>query len=269
MSRGTDVREIIRAVPKTEIHLHLEALASVASIWTLIKKHKLDIPGIKTKRNLAKKFKIESLNEFIDLFINTIQVCFRENDDIDLLFDDALAYLKRNKGDRFWVVMDQTRLTSLKTILGQLGAKKSLEIIGAGGQTWPDNYGPHFRVHRRKVLYRERAELSETCGRFKTRLSKLKIPGKAGRYKGSGMLNNWWAGNCRAFVRAEREAINHSCSGAKPKSSAADCAAKVTEHGENAKLCRDALRALGGHYPYPRCFETYLNNKFMIVRFTS
>ena len=96
MSRGTDVREIIRTVPKTEIHLHLEALASVDSIWTLIKKHGLSIPGISSKRHLAKRFKVRSLDEFIDLFINTIQTCFREDDDIDLLFDDALAYLKRN-----------------------------------------------------------------------------------------------------------------------------------------------------------------------------
>ena len=96
MMRETDVREIVRAVPKTEIHLHLEALASVETIWKLVQKYKLDIAGVKTKRQLAKKYKVKSLDEFIDLFINIIQNCFRQNDDIDLLFDDARSYLRRN-----------------------------------------------------------------------------------------------------------------------------------------------------------------------------
>jgi len=91
-----NLRSLLLEIPKTEIHLHLEALASVDTIWTLMKKHSISYDDIRSKEDLKKKFKITSLNEFIDLFINVIQNCFRSEDDIDLLFDDTESYLKRN-----------------------------------------------------------------------------------------------------------------------------------------------------------------------------
>ncbi len=50
------VREFVRAIPKTEIHLHLEAIASADTIWRLIERHKLSLPGIKTQKQLMRKF---------------------------------------------------------------------------------------------------------------------------------------------------------------------------------------------------------------------
>jgi adenosine deaminase len=46
--------------------------------------------------SLQSRFRVKSLPEFIDLFLNVIQNSFREEGDIRLLFDDARAYLKRN-----------------------------------------------------------------------------------------------------------------------------------------------------------------------------
>lgn len=90
------LREILSIIPKTEIHLHLEALASIDTIWNLIKKHNLSFPGISTKQELEQKYEIRSLDEFITLFINIIQTCFQHVDDLDYLFEDAASYLKRN-----------------------------------------------------------------------------------------------------------------------------------------------------------------------------
>ncbi len=90
------LRSLLLEIPKTEIHLHLEALASVDTIWTLMSKHDISYDDVSTKEDLQKKFQIKSLNEFIDLFINVIQNCFRSESDFDLLIDDAASYLKRN-----------------------------------------------------------------------------------------------------------------------------------------------------------------------------
>lgn len=94
-SRGK-FRSLLERVPKTEIHLHLEALVSVDTLWKLIGKHGISIEGVKSKADLRRKFEINSLDEFIDVFINIIQNCFQHVDDLDLLLEDAKNYLIRN-----------------------------------------------------------------------------------------------------------------------------------------------------------------------------
>jgi len=91
-----NLRSLLAELPKTEIHLHLEALATVDTIWELIKKHKITYSDITSKEDLRKKFHIKSLNEFIDLFINVIQNNFRVEEDLALLIRDARAYLNQN-----------------------------------------------------------------------------------------------------------------------------------------------------------------------------
>ena len=91
-----EARELVRAIPKTEIHLHLEATATADTIWRLIERHKLSLPGVTTQKQLVRRFKVRSLDEFIDLFINVIQNCFRSGEDLDLVLEDARNYLKRN-----------------------------------------------------------------------------------------------------------------------------------------------------------------------------
>jgi adenosine deaminase len=89
-------REFLKAIPKTEIHVHLEGLASVKTIWSLIEKHRITIAGVNSPEDIRRRFQVKSLPEFIDLFLNVIQNSFREESDVRLLIDDARAYLKRN-----------------------------------------------------------------------------------------------------------------------------------------------------------------------------
>ncbi|MFP4373023.1 MAG: adenosine deaminase [Spirochaetaceae bacterium] len=94
-SEHKGLRSFLASLPKTEIHLHIEGLVSVDSIWSLITKHKLDF-DIHSKDELREKFDVKSLDEFIDLFINIVQACFLEENDLDYLVDDARSYLLRN-----------------------------------------------------------------------------------------------------------------------------------------------------------------------------
>jgi adenosine deaminase len=123
---GADVRDIIRGIPKTEIHLHLEAVATVDTIWRLITKHKLDITGVKTKRQLKRKFRVESLDQFIDLFINILQSCFRADDDLDLVLEDAFVYFQRNN-----IYYAEVFLSPSKLIMNGLSFPVMMEKLDA------------------------------------------------------------------------------------------------------------------------------------------
>ncbi len=89
-------RKILEEIPKTEIHLHIEGMASIDTIWSLKEKHNLSLPGITSKQDIYDRFKIKNLDEFIDLFLNVIQNCFREEHDLDYLIKDTRDYLERN-----------------------------------------------------------------------------------------------------------------------------------------------------------------------------
>ncbi len=88
-------KELIAQLPKSEIHLHIEGLASFDTLWKLIQKHNLKL-GINSREELEKRFMIHTLNEFVDLYINVVQACFMKEEDIALLINDTLNYLKGN-----------------------------------------------------------------------------------------------------------------------------------------------------------------------------
>ncbi len=125
-----EIRKIITALPKTEIHLHLEGLVSVDTLWKLKTKHNLSLPGIKTKADLYNRFKVKSLNEFIDLFINVIQSSFQAEEDILFLIEDARDYLKRNN-----IVYAEIFFAPSKFVRNGFSFPKMLEILDAGAKS--------------------------------------------------------------------------------------------------------------------------------------
>jgi len=124
------LRSLLLEIPKTEIHLHLEALASVDTIWTLIQKHKIPFDDISTKDDLKQKFQTTSLSEFLDLFINIVQNCFRSEEDVDLLIEDARNYLSRNN-----VVYSEIFFAPSKFIQNGLDFGKLVSRIDAGSKS--------------------------------------------------------------------------------------------------------------------------------------
>jgi adenosine deaminase len=128
--------QLLKDVPKAEIHLHLEGLISVDTIWTLIQENKLSFDGIETKKDVVKNFKVNSLDEFIKLFINVIQASFKNEQDIIYLLEDAQQYLERNKIVHAEIFFAPTKFlqsgfsfSNMMDILEE-GAQKILKVSG-------------------------------------------------------------------------------------------------------------------------------------------
>jgi adenosine deaminase len=124
-----NLRNLLAEIPKTEIHLHIEALATVDTIWELMKEHNIVYDDISTKKDLKKKFNVTSLNEFIDLFINIIQNNFKVEDDLRYLIRDARRYLERNN-----VVYAEIFFAPSMFIKNGLDFKKMAKILDDGAK---------------------------------------------------------------------------------------------------------------------------------------
>lgn len=124
-----NLRILLAELPKTEIHLHLEALATVDTIWELMDKHGISYQDVSSKEDLKSKFKVTSLDEFIDLFINVIQNNFRSEDDVEFLLRDARDYLVRNN-----IVYAEIFFAPSKFLENGLEFKRMVEILDIGAR---------------------------------------------------------------------------------------------------------------------------------------
>lgn len=91
-------RKFIEGLPKAEIHLHVEALVTPASLLKLNEKHQFypectDTEKLKQKLGLKK---IHDLNEMIDQFIK-IQSFFRVEEDFALITSSIPQYMTDNQ----------------------------------------------------------------------------------------------------------------------------------------------------------------------------
>ena len=137
----SNFEKLLYNLPKTEIHLHLEGIASVNTIWSLMNKNKITHPDIKTKEDLERKFNIANLDEFIDLFINVIQSSFTEEDDIKLLIDDAENYLVDNN-----IVYAEMFFASTKFVSMGFDFGKIISILEEGAKEIN-------RKHKREIRF--------------------------------------------------------------------------------------------------------------------
>ena len=122
-------KKLLLKLPKTEIHLHLEGLASVKTIWKLMKKNNLQYKGINSKSDLKKKFQITCLEDFLDLFINIVQNSFLTENDIEYLFDDAKEYLLENN-----IIYSELFFAPSKFIQMGLDFKKIVKLLTDGAE---------------------------------------------------------------------------------------------------------------------------------------
>lgn len=88
--------DFILNVPKTEIHIHLEAIASVDSIYKLLEKNNISLEGIHSWDDLYKRFQVKDLDDFVDLYINVLQPCIQDENDFNYYLNDLKQYLIRN-----------------------------------------------------------------------------------------------------------------------------------------------------------------------------
>src|SRR4030042_1938606 len=82
----------LKKIPKTEIHLHTEAIPSRETVAKVLSKKD---PKYKDKKAINELFSYDNLSGFIKSFL-IIQNAFKDPDDFKKLFSDILPYLKRN-----------------------------------------------------------------------------------------------------------------------------------------------------------------------------
>lgn len=87
-----DFYKLMKAVPKAEVHLHIEAVPTIRSIKALYKKSNGQEISDQEIKNL---FTYEDLNGFIKAFVK-IQGLYRSVEDFDYIFDDLATYLSDN-----------------------------------------------------------------------------------------------------------------------------------------------------------------------------
>ncbi len=93
-SKNEAVRTFLKAAPKAELHIHIEATIRPETLFHLVRKNNID-PEIKSPEDIQSIFKFRNLSEFIGIFLY-MQKCFKENEDFGLLFDDAKKYFIDN-----------------------------------------------------------------------------------------------------------------------------------------------------------------------------
>ncbi|MCR4734566.1 MAG: adenosine deaminase [Treponema sp.] len=88
----SDFKNLLRTVPKTELHLHIEAVITLASVKKLYKKR---YDTEMSKEDQTALFSYNDLNGFIQSFLK-VQDLLISVDDFNLVFDDLGEYLNKN-----------------------------------------------------------------------------------------------------------------------------------------------------------------------------
>lgn len=88
----TEFYSLLKKIPKTEIHLHSEALISRETAQEILSKKD---SKYKNKKNIDKLFSYNNLEGFIKIFL-LLQSVFDDLSDFERLFSSILPYLKRN-----------------------------------------------------------------------------------------------------------------------------------------------------------------------------
>jgi len=86
--------ELVRSIPKTEIHIHAEATVSFESYFRLNKKYKADA-SLRSPADFRKLLEMDSLAAMIKNFFY-LQSLFRSSEDFLLVVSDVTAYANRN-----------------------------------------------------------------------------------------------------------------------------------------------------------------------------
>lgn len=114
-----NIRQFIQEIPKTEIHLHLEACLSKESLRMLLKKNNIQI----SSEDFDSKFVFKDLNGFIQLFF-FIQSSVKSEQDFSILIDSLGLYMKRDN-----IVYAEVYLAPTKFLQVGLNFEKMLQTI--------------------------------------------------------------------------------------------------------------------------------------------
>ena len=88
------IKEWISNVPKSEIHLHLEAVVKISSYMKLNEKYNVD-DSLRTMEDYKKQLSFKDLKDMINFFLH-LQTFFREEDDYKYMAQDVVDYARDN-----------------------------------------------------------------------------------------------------------------------------------------------------------------------------
>ena len=89
-----DIREYIKALPKAELHLHIEGSLEPELMMKLAKRNNIEIP-FKTVEEIRDAYEFSNLQDFLDIYYQGAAVLIYEQDFFDLTWE----YLLRAKED--------------------------------------------------------------------------------------------------------------------------------------------------------------------------
>lgn len=121
------IEQLIRAIPKAELHLHIEGSLEPELMFDLAKRNNVALP-FKTVEEVRQAYQFTNLQSFLDIYMQGMRVLIKEQDFYDLTF----AYLQRAAKDNvrhaeiFFVPQGHTdRGIAFETVLN--GIHKALQ----------------------------------------------------------------------------------------------------------------------------------------------
>jgi len=90
MNTTTSLTDLVKTLPKTELHLHIEGSLEPDMVMNLAKRNNIDLP-FKSVEDLKAQYNFKDLQSFLDLYYLATDVLQTEQD----FFDLTWAYLKQ------------------------------------------------------------------------------------------------------------------------------------------------------------------------------
>ncbi len=94
MTSKQDLAAYAAALPKAELHLHIEGSLEPEMLFNLARRNKVDIP-FKSVEEIRAAYRFSNLQDFLDIYYQGMSVLRTEED----FFDLTMAYLNRARAD--------------------------------------------------------------------------------------------------------------------------------------------------------------------------
>jgi len=95
LAMNTTMKELIRGIPKAELHLHLEGSLEPELMFEIAGRNRVELP-FRSADEVRRAYRFTDLQSFLDIYYRGMSVLLREEDFRDM----TLAYLERAHRDR-------------------------------------------------------------------------------------------------------------------------------------------------------------------------
>lgn len=111
-AQNEDLLRFLLELPKTEVHLHLEAMIDVPRLWNIIQEQGTTGYTVRSRQELFERFQVRTLDDFISLFTGVIQPSIRRESDLEHFVYGARDYMTRNNIEYAEMFVAPTNLLS-------------------------------------------------------------------------------------------------------------------------------------------------------------